>query len=98
VLPLAAELDIGVLVIRPLGQGVVAAKSPPPEALRCLAQFGIETWPQALLKWVLSDARVTSAIPATASLLHAQQNAVAGDPPWFGADERAYVVRLAEQV
>src|SRR6266568_1837735 len=48
--PLAAELDVGVLVMRPLGQGVLAAKSPPPEALECLARFGIRTWPQALLK------------------------------------------------
>jgi hypothetical protein len=42
--------------------------------------------------------RVTSVIPATTSLVHAQQNAEAGDPPWFGPDEREYVVRLAEQL
>jgi aryl-alcohol dehydrogenase-like predicted oxidoreductase len=96
VLPLAAELDIGVLVMRPLGQGVLAAKSPPPEALKCLASFGVKTWPQVLLKWVVSDPRVTSAIPATTSLLHAQHNAEAGEPPWFGPDERDYVAQLAE--
>jgi aryl-alcohol dehydrogenase-like predicted oxidoreductase len=95
VLPLAAELDIGVLVMRPLGQGVLAAKSPPPEALTCLAGFGVTTWPQILLKWVLSDPRVTSVIPATTSLQHAQHNAAAGDPPWFGPDERQYVVQLS---
>ncbi|HEY0582977.1 MAG TPA: aldo/keto reductase, partial [Chloroflexota bacterium] len=97
-LPLAAELDIGVLVMRPLGQGVLAAKSPPPDALRPLASFGVKTWPQALLKWVVSDTRVTSAVPATTSLLHAQHNAEAGDPPWFGPDERDYVAQLAEQL
>jgi aryl-alcohol dehydrogenase-like predicted oxidoreductase len=97
-LPLAAELDIGVLVMRPLGQGVLAAKSPPPEALQPLASFGVKTWPQALLKWVVSDTRVTSAVPATTSLLHAQHNAEAGDPPWFGPDERDYVAQLAEQL
>jgi aryl-alcohol dehydrogenase-like predicted oxidoreductase len=97
-LPLAAELDIGVLVMRPLGQGVLAAKSPPPQALECLAEFGVKTWPQALLKWVLSDTRVTSVIPATTSLLHAQQNAEPGDPPWFGPAERDYVARLAEEL
>jgi aryl-alcohol dehydrogenase-like predicted oxidoreductase len=98
VLPLAAELDIGVLVMRPLGQGVLAAKSPPPGALQRLAAFGVKAWSQVLLKWVLSDMRVTSVIPATTSLVHAQQNAEAGDPPWFGPDEREYVVRLAEQL
>ena len=35
-LPLAEELGVGVLVMRPLGQGVLAAKPPPLEALfRC---------------------------------------------------------------
>ena len=81
-----------------LGQGVLAAKSPPPEALECLARFGIRTWPQAILKWVLSDTRVTSVLPATTSLQHAQHNAVAGDPPWFGPDERDYVASLAERL
>src|SRR5438132_124261 len=98
VLPLAAELDIGVLVMRPLGQGVLAAKSPPTEAIQCLTSFGVTTWPQALLKWVLSDTRVTAVLPATSSVRHAQQNAAAGDPPWFGPDEREYVARLAEQL
>jgi aryl-alcohol dehydrogenase-like predicted oxidoreductase len=97
-LPLAAELDIGVLVMRPLGQGVLAAKSPPPQALERLAPFGVKTWSQVLLKWVLSDPRVTSVIPATTSLLHAQHNAEAGDPPWFGPEERDYVVQLAEHL
>jgi aryl-alcohol dehydrogenase-like predicted oxidoreductase len=97
-LPLAAELDIAVLVMRPLGRGVLAAKSPPPEALQRLAAFGVKTWPQALLKWVLSDTRVTSAITATTSVLHAQHNAEAGDPPWFGPEERQYIVQLAEQL
>jgi aryl-alcohol dehydrogenase-like predicted oxidoreductase len=98
VLPLAAELDVGVLVMRPLGQGALAAKSPPAEAIRRLAAFGVETWPQALLKWVLSDTRVTSVLPATTSVQHAQHNAQAGNPPWFGPEERDYVVRLAEQL
>lgn len=98
VLPLAAELNIGVLVMRPLGQGVLAAKSPPAEAIQCLSSFGVTTWPQALLKWVLSDTRITAVLPATTSLKHARQNAAAGDPPWFGAEERAYVARLAEQL
>jgi aryl-alcohol dehydrogenase-like predicted oxidoreductase len=97
VLPLAAELDIGVLVMRPLGQGVLAAKSPPPEALECLARFGVRTWAQALLKWVLSDSRITCVLPATANLQHARDNTVAGDPPWFGPEERAYVAGLADQ-
>jgi aryl-alcohol dehydrogenase-like predicted oxidoreductase len=94
-LPLAAELDIGVLVMRPLGQGALARRSPTPEQLKPLAEFGIRTWPQALLKWLLSDPRVTTVIPATSSPEHARDNANAGQPPWFGPQERQYVVQLA---
>jgi aryl-alcohol dehydrogenase-like predicted oxidoreductase len=98
VLPLAAELNIGVLVMRPLGQGALAAKSPPVQALECLAPFGIKSWSQALLKWVLSDTRVTAVLPATSNVEHARQNAAAGDPPWFGSEERAYIAQLAKEL
>jgi aryl-alcohol dehydrogenase-like predicted oxidoreductase len=98
VLPLAQELDIGVLVMRPLGQGMLARRPPPPEKLQPLAEFGIRTWSQALLKWLLSDPRVTTVIPATSSPQHARDNAEAGQPPWFGPRERQYVVEPASGV
>jgi aryl-alcohol dehydrogenase-like predicted oxidoreductase len=97
-LPLAAELNVGVIVMRPLGAGALAARSPAPEQLRPLAAFGVVTWSQVLLKWLLSDPRVTTVIPATTSPEHARQNAEAGSPPWFGSEERAYVVRLAREL
>ena len=97
-LPLAAELNIGVIVMRPLGEGALARRSPRPERLEPLATFGVHTWSQVLLKWLVSDPRVTTVIPATSNPEHARQNAEAGAPPWFGAEERAYVVRLAAEV
>ena len=63
-----------------------------------LRPFGVTTWAQALLKWVLSDPRCQIAIPATSRPEHMAENATAGDPPWFGADERALVARLAERM
>ena len=94
-LPLAADRGIAVIVMRPLGQGTLLRRPPPPDALEPLAGFGVRTWAQALLKWGLSDPRVDAVIPATASPAHARENAAAGEAPWFGTEERAYVARLA---
>ena len=94
-LPLAEELGVAVIVMRPLGEGSLVRRPPPAEELDPLAAFGIRTWAQALLKWALSDARVDVVIPATADPGHARENAVAGEPPWFGPDERRLVERLA---
>jgi aryl-alcohol dehydrogenase-like predicted oxidoreductase len=94
VLPLADELGIGVVVMRPLAKGELLRRPPSPEALRPLEPFGVHTWPQALLKWVLSDARCHVAIPATSRPERAAENAAAGSPPWFGPEERELVARL----
>lgn len=95
ILPLAAELGLGVVVMRPFGEGGLLRRSPPAEALRPLEEFGIRSWPQALLKWILSDPRCHIAIPATSKPAHMRQNAAAGAGPWLGAEERALVARLA---
>lgn len=95
VLPLAAELGLGVIAMRPFGEGALVRSSPPPVALEPLRPFGVRTWAQALLKWALSDPRVTAAIPATTSGEHATENADAGEPPWFGPAERELVASLA---
>jgi aryl-alcohol dehydrogenase-like predicted oxidoreductase len=81
--------------MRPLGQGALVRSRPPPEQLEPLKPFGIETWPQALLKWALSDPRIDVVIPATSNPEHARANAATGSPPWLGPEERALVARLA---
>jgi aryl-alcohol dehydrogenase-like predicted oxidoreductase len=91
-LPLAAELGIAVIVMRPLGEGALLRRTPPADVL---AELGVETWPQALLKWALSDDRVDLVIPATRSPEHARANAAAGRPPWFDAEQRQLVERFA---
>ncbi len=95
-LPLAAELGLGVVVMRPFGEGDLFRRPPADAALRPLAPFGVRTWAQALLKWGLSDPRCHVAIPATSRPERVSENAAAGAPPWFGPEERAYVARLAE--
>ena len=95
ILPLAADLDLGVVVMRPFAEGGLIRRTPPPEALRPLAPFGVQTWPQALLKWSLSDPRCHVVIPATSRPERMAANATAGRPPWFGEEERRYVAKLA---
>jgi aryl-alcohol dehydrogenase-like predicted oxidoreductase len=94
ILPLAAELGLGVVVMRPFGEGHLLRRPPPIADLKPLAEFGVHTWAQALLKWILSDGRCHVAIPATSKPERMTENAQAGDPPWFGPEERAYVGRL----
>jgi diketogulonate reductase-like aldo/keto reductase len=94
-LPLAAELGIAVIAMVPLGSGRLVARTPHREELAPLRAFGVETWAQALLKWTLSDERVDAVIPATRRRERVAENAAAGDPPWFGAEERSQVERLA---
>ena len=91
VLPLAQQLGLGVLIMRPLGAGALVRNPPAATDLARLDQFGVTTWAQALLKWVLSDPRVHCAIPATSKVARATENARAGDPPWFDDETREYV-------
>jgi diketogulonate reductase-like aldo/keto reductase len=91
-LPLAAELGIAVIVMRPLGEGELVRTSPPQSVLD---ELGVRTWAQALLKWALSDERVDLVIPATRSAGRAASNAEAGSPPWFDAEQRKLVERFA---
>jgi diketogulonate reductase-like aldo/keto reductase len=94
-LPLAAELGVAVLAMRPLGEGALIRRAPPERELAPLRNLGVETWAQALLKWALSDKRIDAVIPATRNPEHARENARAGEPPWLGPEERARVEHLA---
>ena len=96
ILPLAADLGLGVIVMRPFAEGALLRRLPPAAALAPLAPFGVTTWPQALLKWILSDPRCHTAIPATSKPQRVDENAAAGRPPWFGAAERTYVAEQFE--
>ena len=72
ILPLAAELDLGVIAMRPLGGGTLTRRHDASE----------------LLKWTLGDERVHVVIPATSSVPHARANTADGEAPWPSPEER----------
>ena len=82
-LPLAAELGLGVLIMRPFAAADLMRTSPSAAELAPLELFGIHTWGQALLQWGLSHPATTVSIPATSKSSRAKENAAAGDamPP-----------------
>lgn len=93
VLPLAEELGLGVFVMSPLQAGILDARPSPAE----LRELGVETWPQAVLKWIASDPRVSCVLTATQTPGHAAENAAAGSPPWFTPEQRGLVEAIAER-
>lgn len=92
VLPAAAERGIGVLVMRPFGQGELFASAPPADWLHDL---GCADWSEALLRWNLSHPEVTSVLAATSSPEHMRRNAIAVAKGPLGDDEAAEVARCA---
>ena len=60
ILPLAAELGLGVVVMRPFAEGALLRRTPSPRELEPLRDFGVTTWPQALLKWTRNQVPLRS--------------------------------------
>ena len=92
ILPLAEELGLGVIAMRPLGGEGSVIPQPDPVAL---APLGVGTWAEALLLWALSDPRIHVVIPATSNPEHARDNAAAGSGRILDPAERSLVERLA---
>ncbi|MBO19021.1 MAG: aldo/keto reductase [Chloroflexi bacterium] len=91
VLPLAEELGIGIMVMEPLKKGRYVKELKGEPDLAPLKEFGIKTWAQALLSWVVSNPQVSITIPATSRPERIQENALAGNLGTMPQELRDYV-------
>ena len=94
-LPLAAELGLGVLIMRPFAAADLMRKPPSAAELAPLEPFGIHTWSQALLLWGLSHPATAVSIPATSKPSRAKENAAAGHALPLDDEHRRLISRLA---
>jgi diketogulonate reductase-like aldo/keto reductase len=77
-LPLARERGVAVLINRPFASGDLFARVRTRPLPDWAGEFDCKSWAQFLLKWILGNAAVTCAIPATGNVRHLEDNMTAG--------------------
>jgi len=77
-LPVAAEHGVATIINRPLDVGKIFSKVRNTTLPGWCAEYGITTWSQFMLKYIISHPAVTSVIPATANPVHMKDNVAAG--------------------
>lgn len=73
-LPLCAELGVGVLINRPFSQGDLFPRVKGKALPAWAAEFDCTSWAQFFLKWILGHPAVTCAIPGTRRVVHLNDN------------------------
>ena len=74
ILPLARERRIGVIINRPFRQGALIRRFEGRRLPAWAGEIDCSSWPQVLLKFIVSHPAVTCAIPATSRADHAREN------------------------
>ncbi len=87
ILPLAHELKLAVIANRPFAEGALFRRVKGKALPEWAKDYGIESWAQYFLKWIVSHPAMTCAIPGTGNPKHMQDNLGAGRGPL--PDERA---------
>ncbi|MEM7426239.1 MAG: aldo/keto reductase [Pseudomonadota bacterium] len=77
-LPAAADRGMAVIINRPFQRGALIQSLKDKPLPHWAGDIGVQTWPQFLLKFVLSHPAVTCAIPATSNPAHMAENLTAG--------------------
>ena len=78
VLPLAQERGIAVIANRPFGAGNLFDKVRSKPLPEWASEFDCRSWAQFFLKWIISNAAITCAIPATNKTRHLEDNIQGG--------------------
>ena len=94
-LPLALERGIAVICNRPFQRGRLPDRLAGRPLPGWAGEIGVATWPQFLLKFIVSHPAVTTAIPATRQVDHVRENKSAALGPMPDAAMRR---RMAEHV
>ena len=92
-LPLAAQKQLAVLVNRPFAEGQLFRRTSGKPLPAWAREIGCASWAQFFLKFVISHAAVTCAIPATAKVDHLVDNMRAGLAPLPDAATRERMAR-----
>jgi diketogulonate reductase-like aldo/keto reductase len=74
ILPLARDKGIAVIINRPFQRGDLIARFRGRQLPPLAAELDCSSWPQYLLKFIVSHPSVTVAIPATSSVPHLREN------------------------
>lgn len=80
-LPLARERGIAVIANRPYRRGALPERAAGKPLPGWGKDIGCDTWPQALLTFIVSHPAVTCAIPATSRVDHMRENMAAARGP-----------------
>jgi diketogulonate reductase-like aldo/keto reductase len=80
-LPLARERGIAVIANRPYRRGALPERAQGLPLPGWGREIGCDTWPQALLTFIVSHPAVTCAIPATSRVDHMRENMAAARGP-----------------
>lgn len=96
ILPLAQELDIGVLIYAPFGRTRMWARIGDRSVPDWAHDFGADSWARFMLKFAAAHPAVTCITPATSNAEHMIDNLGAGLGRLPNEDELARMVELVE--
>lgn len=97
-LPIARDRGIGVIVNRPYRRGALIKRFQRYDLPEWVSETGAKSWPQFLLKFIISHPAVSCAIPATTRVDHVRENLDAATGIMPDQALRRRMVRYIEQL